>query len=132
MKYDYIQKVYFNKEITDRPLDDYDDRLGRFCIIEMKTMDNQEERKKRICRMLTCIMNLMGYPGEISNENFSGKVEINHCWVSEDDANIYIQHKYWDGHEMKLFCDIIEALGKYLNFEIEYLSAEMIRSIGTY
>jgi adenylate cyclase class IV len=130
MKYDYIQKVYFNKEITDRPLDDYGDRLGRFCTIEMKKMDHQEGRKKRICEMLTCIMKLMGYPDEISNENFSGKIEINHCWISEDDAKIYIQHKYWNGHEMKLFCDITEALGKYLHFETEYLSAEKMRSIG--
>jgi hypothetical protein len=31
---------------------------------------------------------------------------------------------------MKLFCDVIEALGKYLHFETEYLSAEKMRSIG--
>jgi hypothetical protein len=120
MKCDFIQKVYFNKKITDRSLNDYDDRLGLFCVIEMKKMNDREGRKKRTCEMLTCIMKLMGYPGEISNENFSGKIEINHCWISEEDANIYIQHKYWNGHEMKLFCDITEALGKYLNFEVEY------------
>ncbi len=131
MKSEDIRKVYFNKEITDRPLDEYDDRIGRFCIIEMKNTEHQEGRKKRICDMLTCMMKLMGYPGELSPENFSGEIEINHCWIHENDAMLSIQHKYWNGHEMKLFCEITAALGTYLHFEIEYLSADRLRSIGT-
>ncbi|MCP4400151.1 MAG: hypothetical protein GY801_22940 [bacterium] len=47
MKSEDIRKVYFNKEITDRPLDEYDDRIGRFCIIEMKNTEHQEGRKKK-------------------------------------------------------------------------------------
>ncbi len=128
MKYEDIQKVYFNKEITDRSLDDYDDRLGRFCVIEIKEMENLEKRKDRIRGMLTCMMKLMGYPGDVSSDNISG--EVNHCWVEEDSARIYIQHKYWNGHEMRLFCDIMEALGAYLHFDIEYLSAEKLRRPG--
>lgn len=130
MKYEYVKKVYFNKEITDRPLDDYNDRLGRFCVIEMKKTEHQEEYKKRICGMLTCMMGLMGYPGKVSFQDYPGEVEVNQCWIREDDAMIYIHHKYWNGHETKLFCELTEALGTYLHFDIEYLSAENMGSLG--
>lgn len=129
MKYECIHKAYFNKEITDRSADDYEDRLGRFCIIEMKKTENLEGCKNRILEMLTCTMKLMGYPGEVSSENFSSGIEVNHCWIREDGASISIDHKYWNGHEIKLFCNIMEALGTYLHFDIEYLSAEKLQSL---
>jgi hypothetical protein len=75
-------------------------------------------------------MKLVGYPDEIVPENVAGSLEINHCWIYEGDDTISIQHKYWNGHEMKLFCDLMAVLGTYLHFEIEYLSAEKMRSIG--
>ena len=131
MDYEYIQRVYFNKEITDRPLDDKEDRRGKFCVIEMKSTALQEGRKNSICDMLSCMMKLMGYPGEIFPKNFSGEIEINHWRIHKDDAIISIQHKYWNGYEMKLFCTITAALRHYLHFEIEYLSAEQMRRIGT-
>ena len=128
MRYDYIQKVYFNKEITDRSLDDYDDRLGKFCVVEI----NEEWGKRGVREILTHIMGLMGYPGKISPEDPLVSLEINHCWISEHNNKIHIQHKYWNGKEMVLFCDIMEALGKCCNFEVEYLSAEKIREFSPY
>ncbi|MDM8528256.1 hypothetical protein QUF58_08580 [Anaerolineales bacterium HSG24] len=128
MKYDYIQKVYFNKELTDRPLDDYDDRLGKFCVIEMTEM----RYKRRICEILTHIMGLMGYSGEIPYEEYLNSLEINYCWINEHNKEIHIQHKYWNGGEMALFCDIMAVLAKYQDFEIEYLSAEKIRKFTIY
>ncbi len=127
MKYECIHKVYFNKDITDRPPDDYEDRLGSFCIIEMKKTEHRDGCKNRILDMITCMMKLMGYPGEVSSGNFSGEIEVNHCWIREDGASIYIDHKYWNGHEIKLFCDIMKALGTYLHFDIEYLSAKTLQ-----
>jgi hypothetical protein len=41
----------------------------------MKNMENREGHKKRICELLTCIMKLMGYPGELSPANFSARLK---------------------------------------------------------
>ena len=131
MKYECIHKVYINKEITGRSADDYEDRLGRFCVIELKKTEYREGCKNKILEMLTCMMKLMGYPGEVTSENFTDGIEVNHCWIREDGTSIYIDHKYWNGHEIKLFCDIMEALGIYLHFDIGYLSAEKLKSLRT-
>ncbi len=132
MRYDYIETVYFNKEITERSLDDYDDRLGLFCVIQLKESNHSKIHIKRTYEMVTWIMKLMGYPGEISEERkMMGDYEVNHCWIRDsDDSRISIQHKYWNGSEMKVFCEIMESLGKFLQFEIEYLPAETLRKIN--
>jgi hypothetical protein len=130
MKYEYIQTVYFNKEITDRPLDDYDDRLGRFCVIELKKVDYPKGRNAKVYEMLSCLMKLLGYPDTIDPEKVEGSLEINHCWVYEDDDMISIQHKYWNGHEMKVFCDLMAALATYLHFEMKYVPTDEIGKLS--
>lgn len=130
MRYNYIRKVHFNKEITDRPLDEYDDRLGLFCLIEIKESEHLKIHVERTYETLTWVMKLMGYPDEIKEDRkFGGDYELNNCWIRDDDNRITIWHKYWSGPEMKVFCEIMEALGKFLDFEIEYLPSEELRSL---
>ncbi|CAN2041894.1 hypothetical protein GMMP15_620002 [Candidatus Magnetomoraceae bacterium gMMP-15] len=53
------------------------------------------------------------------------------CYAWEQRTKIkLIIPKYWHGYEMKLFDKKMEALGKYLEFEVEYLSAKNIKSLG--
>lgn len=112
------------EKITFHEISDSMDRRGRIVTFIFKRFDNYEYQRYICITTVRALVSFLAPHFRFLDLNEYSYDEQNDCWISSemretDDFRIIVRHKYWTQKQIVAFKEMVLALTKLYNVEVE-------------